>query len=77
MILKTRRIVVQSGFPPVCCRETFGRDSRMKTTKACLAGLGTTGIMIVDTLLLVVLGTGFAAFDSGTGGEPAAAFSPA
>jgi hypothetical protein len=49
----------------------------MKTTKACLAGLGTTGIMIVDTLLLVVLGTGFAAFDSGTGGEPAAAFSPA
>ena len=39
-------------------------DSQMKTTKAYLAGLGTTGIMIGATLLLVVLGTGFAAFDS-------------
>jgi hypothetical protein len=36
----------------------------MKTTKAYLAGLGTTGIMIVATLLLVVLGTGFVAFDA-------------
>ena len=39
-------------------------DSQMRTTKAYLAGLGTTGIMIGATLLLVVLGTGFAAFDS-------------
>jgi hypothetical protein len=36
----------------------------MRTTKAYLAGLGMTGILIASTLLLLMLGTGFAAFDS-------------
>jgi hypothetical protein len=34
----------------------------MKTTKAYLAGLGTTGILIGSVVLVLVLGSGFAAF---------------
>src|SRR5829696_6149339 len=35
----------------------------MKTTKAYLAGLGTTGILIGSVMVLMVLGTGIVAFD--------------
>jgi hypothetical protein len=34
----------------------------MSTTKADLAGLGTTGILIASVLALMVVGTGFVAF---------------
>ena len=37
----------------------------MRTTKAYLAGLGTTGALIAATLLLLVLGSGLVGFDGG------------
>jgi hypothetical protein len=37
----------------------------VKTTKAYLAGLGTTAILIVSALLTLIFGTAVVAFDSG------------
>jgi hypothetical protein len=61
MILKTRRILVQSGFGPAPAGQVC---LTVNTTKAYLAGLGTTGILIGSAVLTLMLGTGFVAFES-------------
>ena len=45
----------------------------MRTTKAYLAGLGTTGVLIASVLTVMVIGTGLVGFDGyelGGGGSP-------